>query len=376
MESLYKADRRSLAKKYNYQKDLRNIYYLISKIILILIFLKLNLEIKFYELLTNWTRNFDLKLISFIIGLYLIYAIFAWSLDYFLSYKLAREYRLSNQEAKEWLIDKVKMSFLVIIFIYIISRLILTFEMSYGSLWWLAFSIIAMLFILIINFIFPVILFPIFFKLTPYPDNLLRERLENLFKKAKVRVADIYEFNLSSKVNSANAAVMGLGKTRKIILGDNLIDKYSEEEIEAIMAHEIGHHAHKDIFKQLLIQFFTLVFTSVFVSKLFPIFVEWKEYEASYSIVSLPLLIIIWGGISWLISPIPLYISRKSEEQADEFAFELIANPRNFATAMAKLADESLSNLKFGWYKLLFKASHPPIGQRIEKALEWDEKNK
>lgn len=371
---LFDQERREMAKDYNRRSKRNNVIHMIFGLILLGIFFGFSLEEEAYQFFSGWTGNWDLQLASYIAGLFVIYSALGWILDFMLDYKLAREYELSNQEPGEWFADKIKGAILSLILLYGMARLIFTLMELQPELWWASFSVIGIFFVLLINFLFPVVLFPLFFKLEPYPDTPLRERLENLFEKADVKVADIYEFDLSSKTNSANAAVMGMGKTRKIILGDNLKDKYTNEEIEAVMAHEIGHHANGDIFKFLIIQFATLVFTSFIVSLFWQPVTNWMGYESISAIYALPLLLLSFGVVNMVITPFQLWLERKFEKKADIYAIKLIDEPKDLATAFAKLADDSLAELQYSSYKLLFKASHPPIGNRVDLALEWADK--
>ncbi len=374
MEDLFDQERRELAAEYNQQSDRYEIYKLGLKVLFWLLFFSFSVGETVYQNLAEPMGIFDFKLIIFIVSVYLLYSVVMGAADYQLSYKLSREYNLSNQQPSDWLKDKLKMFVLTSLLLYIMARGFLLCINWLPGFWWLPFTVGGVILATILNFLFPVVLFPLFFEVNPYPENELRERLMNLFDRANIEVDDIYQFNLSSKVNAANAAVMGMGQTRKIILGDNLEDKYTNAEIEAVLAHEIGHHAHKDIFKLLGLQFVSLLATTFLVSLLWVPAVELVGY-APASVVSLPVFLILFGVINWLISPVELYINRHLERAADEFALDLIAEPRNLGTAFAKLADESLSRLQFSLYKLLFKASHPPIGERVEKALSWREEN-
>ncbi|AZR72913.1 peptidase M48 Ste24p [Anoxybacter fermentans] len=373
MECLYNPERRRLAKKFHRRKDRYNWFNRIFHVLFWAIFLGFSLEKRLYHFLTDWTESWIMKLVLFTTGFYIIYTIFNSILDYF-EYRLNLEFELSSQSKKEWFLDKVKVLILELLILNIAGGGFLILVQKWPESWWIIYTIIGFIFIILFTFIMPVVLFPLFFKLTPFPNTPLRQRLENLFERAKVKVTDIYEFNLSSKVNSANAAVIGMGKTRKIILSDTLQDKYTEAEIEAILAHEIGHHANGDITKLLLIQFGILLVITYLISLIWQPLVKWWGYDEIDSIASLPMLFLIWGIINWVITPIELYISRRIERKADEYALRLIENPRNLATAFVKLADESLAELKLSLYKLLFKASHPPIDERVKMALEWVDK--
>ena len=373
MEQVYNPERRELAQEYNTQKKRYQIYKLIFNLLFWSGFIFFNLGQKIYQGLVVKLPFFDLRLSVFIVLTYLFYSLLDWSLNYILFYQLAQEYKLSNQSPQDWLFDKLKMSILNILFLYLAARVFLTFSSWYGGAWWIGFSIVAILFTVLLNFLFPVLIFPIFFELSPYPETPLRSRLMQLFSRANVEVADIYEFDLSSKRNSANAAVMGMGRTRKIILGDNLTEKYSNDEIEAVLAHEIAHHAHGDIFKLLFLQLGSLLTITFTLSTLWQPLVEYLGYNNPYGIIILPLFMITFSGLDWLLSPIELYLQRKTERAADDFALDLIEEPTKLGTALAKLADEALVELKLSRYQLLFKASHPAIDERVKKALQWSE---
>ena len=374
MQEIYDQERRALAQEYNEKKDRYQIYKLIFNLLFWFSFIFLNLGQKIYHNFVAELPYFDLRLILFIVIIYLFYSLVDWTLHYFLFYKLEQEYDLSNQSLSEWLIDKVKMSVLSLLFLYLAGRAFLTFSNYYGDLWWIGFALAGILFTLLLNFLFPVVIFPLFFDLKSYPDTPLRKKLKDLFAEAGVEVADIYEFDLSSKRNSANAAVMGMGSTRKIILGDNLTAKYSHDEIAAVLAHEIGHHAQGDIFKLLCLQLSSLLITTFILSTFWQSLVQYLGYTDPYGITILPLFMIGLGFLNWLISPFEAYFQRKTEKAADDFALDLIDDPTKLGTALAKLADEALVELDLNLYKLLFKASHPPINERVTKALEWEEK--
>ena len=374
MEKLYNQKRRELAREYNAQKDRYQIYKLIFNFLFWLGFISGGVGQNIYQGLVSKLPWFDLRLIVFIIVVYFLYSILDWSLNYILFYKLNQKYDLSNQSSGDWLADKFKMSILSILFLYVAGRAFLTFSQWYGDLWWVGFAISGVLFTILLNFLFPVVIFPMFFELKSYPDTPLRKRLMKLFATADVEVADIYEFDLSSKRNSANAAVMGMGNTRKIILGDNLTEKYSNAEIEAVLAHEIGHHAQGDIFKLLFLQLGSLLITTFVLSNLWQPVVNFLGYGEPYGIIVLPVFMIALGFLNWLVSPIELYLQRKIEIAADDFALELINEPEKLGAALAKLADEGLVELELSLYKLLFKASHPPIDKRVRKSLRWKDK--
>ena len=367
---LYDEERRQLAEEYNRQKKYNNIYSVIIKLLLLVGFFVLSLEYKFYDFITNFINNRELQLIFYILLLYLLFTVIDSLLSYFLSYKLSYQYDLTKQSTGSWLGDQMKSFLLNLIVLYPGARIFMFLKEGWPAIWWLYFSVIASIFIVILTFLVPVVILPLFFKLEPYPEGSLKDKIRKLIKKAGIAFDEIYEINLSTRINYANAAVMGLGQTRKIVLGDKLKEKYSEEEIEAVMAHEIGHHVHHDIFNNIFIRCLLVLLSSYIIHHLWPVIIDLWGYSGVTAIYSLPLLFIVWGFIFWFFKPFQLYYDRHRERKADEFARKIIEDQRAFACGLAKLADESLSELNYSWYELLFKASHPPIGERVEACLE------
>jgi len=264
---------------------------------------------------------------------------------------------------------------LTILLTFIFSWLFIFLQNTFPENWWIIIAIVLSIFVVLLNYLLPIIVLPIFYKLKPYPEGELKNRLMKTFDKLDIEIEDIYEINLSSKMTSANAAVIGMGNTRKILLSDNLADRFSFEEIEAILCHEIGHHINNDIYKNLLLQPIIITITAYIVNQSWPSLINLFGYQNIDAIISLPLLLIIWGILYSLFTPLQLYLSRIYERKADRFSFEVIDDPMELGRAFAKLADDSLSRLEFSWWEKLYKASHPSIKARIEKAKDFKDKH-
>ncbi|MFW6006344.1 MAG: M48 family metalloprotease [Bacillota bacterium] len=370
MKELFDDERRKLARKYNNKK--RKYSWIIKSIQIIfwIIFLGFSLEYKLYQILSE-INNQEIILVFYLIFFLLIYSLINWTASYFLIYRLNKKYDLSNQKTDSWWKDKGKEFLLNIIMVYLTSRLFLYLINKWPDKWWMYFSIVGTIFYIIITFIMPYVILPLFYKLEKYPDNSLRKRLVDFIRKNGIAIEDIYEINLSSKINYANAAVIGLGSSRKIILGDNLTDNYTEKEIVAILAHELGHHLHKDIIKNLLLRSSILFVSAYIISKIWYNIIEYTGYLTT-EIYTLPLLFLIWSIVFLIFMPLELYVSRKLENKADNFALNRIDCPEDLGSGLAKLADQSLSELDYGLFETLFKASHPSIGERVKKSLNWN----
>jgi len=373
-EKLFNQERRDKAKKYHKQKNRYFLFNNLVKILLVIIFFYYNFETKLFKTL-NFNIWYTLKIFIYISIVLLIYQIFVNILEYYTTYQLRVKYNLTAQNTKEWLMDNIKSFMLTILLTFIFSSLFILLQNTFPENWWIIIAIVLSIFVVLLNYLLPIIVLPIFYKLKPYPKGELKNSLMKTFDKLKIEIEDIYEINLSSKMTSANAAVIGMGNTRKILLSDNLADRFSFEEIEAILCHEIGHHINNDIYKNLLLQPIIITITAYIVKQSWPSLINLFGYQNIDAIISLPLLLIFWGIIYSLFTPLQLYLSRIYERKADRFSFEVIDDPMELGRAFAKLADDSLSRLEFRWWEKLYKASHPSIKARIEKAKEFKDKH-
>ena len=256
-------------------------------------------------------------------------------------------------------------------------------EIVYGIIriapqrWWLiAWAIFIGLFLLMAQ-LAPVVLLPIFYKFKPLENDALRDRLTRLGERAGARVRGVYEWKLSEKTEKANAALTGMGTTRRIILSDTLLSKYSDDEIEAVLAHELGHHVHrhilKSIFMQVVITFFGFWLTNEVLR--FTIAHNWFPVlnPRLYDFANLPLIVLVASVLGFLLMPAMNAVSRHHERQADRYAWESIPNVSPFITSMQKLADQNLAEREPSKFVEWFFHSHPSIGKRVAAAEQWAE---
>ena len=172
-------------------------------------------------------------------------------LDYY-GFRLEQRFKLSNQRFGSWIWDEVKGFLLGLVLGAVVVELLYLTIRQWPQNWWLlAWAMFMGLFVLLAQ-LAPVVLLPIFYKFEPLEDEDLRRRLVILGERAGTRVRGVYRWQLSEKSKKANAALTGLGSTRRIILADTLLDNYSPDEIEAVLAHELGHHVHHHILKSIL----------------------------------------------------------------------------------------------------------------------------
>jgi Zn-dependent protease with chaperone function len=315
-------------------------------------------------------QNYTLSLFMYIVLLLGISKVLGLGLDYY-GFRLERRFKLSNQRFSAWLWDEAKGFLVTLVLGTIVIELLYFTIRQWPQNWWLlAWALFMGLFVLLAQ-LAPVILFPIFYKFEPLDDEELRRRLIMLGQRAGTQVRGVYRWKLSEKSKKANAALTGLGNTRRIILADTLLDNYTPDEIEAVLAHELGHHVHRHILKSILVQ---VVITFVgFWAANFALHyaVDRHMFEELSDFANLPLLALVSVVLSFLLMPALNAYSRYNERQADRYAFESIASIDPFVSSMNKLADQNLAErTPSKWVEWYFH-SHPSISRRLAAAEAW-----
>lgn len=315
-------------------------------------------------------QNYSLSLFVYLLLLLGISKLLGLSLDYY-GFRLERRYKLSNQRLGSWAWDEVK-GFLVGLVLATIAVELVYFTIRQWPLhWWIiGWALFMGLFVLLAQ-LAPVVLFPIFYKFEPLDNEELRRRLVMLSERAGTRIRGVYRWKLSEKSKKANAALTGLGSTRRIILADTLLDNYSSDEIEAVLAHELGHHVHKHIFKSILVQA-AITFLGFWAANwTLHYAVDQRMFEELSDFANLPLLALVSVVLSFLLMPALNAYSRFNERQADRYAFESTASVEPFISSMNKLADQNLAErTPSKWVEWLFH-SHPSISRRLQAAQDW-----
>jgi len=315
-------------------------------------------------------QNYSFSLFMYVVLLLGISKALGIGLDYY-GFRLERRFKLSNQRFSSWIWDEVKGFLVGLVMGSIVVELLYFTIRQWPQDWWmLAWALFMGLFILLAQFA-PVVLFPIFYKFEPLEDEDLRRRLVVLSEHAGTRVRGVYRWKLSEKSKKANAALTGLGNTRRIILADTLLDNYTPEEIEAVLAHELGHQVHRHILKSILVQA-AITFVGFWAADwTLHYAVDHHMFEELSDFANLPLLALVSVVLSFLLMPALNAYSRFNERQADRYAFESIASIEPFISSMNKLAEQNLAErTPSKWVEWLFY-SHPSISRRLAAAEEW-----
>jgi len=333
-------------------------------------------------LLTRWSdslrdlayriglQNYSFSLFVYVVLLLGISKVLTTGLEYY-GFRLERRFKLSNQRFGSWAWDELKGFLVSLALTSIVVELLYFTIRQWPQHWWmLAWALFMGLFVLLAQ-LAPVVLFPIFYKFEPLEDEDLRRRLVILGEHAGTRVRGVYRWKLSEKSKKANAALTGLGSTRRIILADTLLDNYTPDEIEAVLAHELGHHVHKHILKSILVQA-AITFVGFWAANFALHYaVDHHMFEELSDFANLPLLALVSVVLSFLLMPALNAYSRFNERQADRYAFESIPTVDPFISSMNKLAEQNLAERTPSKWVEWFFHSHPAISRRLAAAESW-----
>jgi STE24 endopeptidase len=304
----------------------------------------------------------------YVAGFMLLHETGSFILSFYSSFIVERRYGLSNERVTGWLLDQAKALGLGLLLGGAAASLVYFFIRRSAGGWWLpAGALFALLIIGLAN-LAPVVLLPLFYRVKPLDRDALRRRLMALADRAGARVLGAYEWGLSDKTKKANAALAGLGTTRRILVSDTMLADYSDEEIEIVLAHELAHHVHGDIWKGIAFES-TLVIGGFFLAaRALDGSVAWLGLEGPADPAGLPLLVLAAGGLSVVMVPAAYAMSRAFERSADRFALELTRNPGAFVTAMRRLAAQNLAEDRPSRVIQWLFYSHPPVAERIAAA--------
>jgi len=344
----------------------------------------LSLALLVLLVITGWTgwlrdlayqgafQSYTFAVFLYTVMLVVIGKVLGLGMDYY-SFRLEHRYQLSNQKFRGWIWDEVKGLLVSAVLAAALVELLYFIIRQFSQQWWLLAWAGFLGVVVLLAQLAPVVLFPIFYKFEPLQDEDLKLRLVRLGERAGTRVRGVYKWRLSEKSKKANAALTGLGNTRRIILADTLLDNYSPDEVEAVLAHELGNHVHKHIVKSIGVQAGVTLIGFAAANWALHYAVERRYIFVSLSdFANLPLLVLIFAVLSFLLMPALNAFSRFNERQADRYAFENIASVAPFISSMNKLAEQNLAErTPSRWVEWWFH-SHPAVARRVAAAESWE----
>jgi STE24 endopeptidase len=282
-------------------------------------------------------------------------------------YWLPRRFDLLHQPLGSWLADRLKAMLLggafglaAVVIVYALIDL--------TPLWWLVAAVLFVAAHVVLMVILPVWIAPLFYRLTPLSDEGLRERLLALARRAGVDAVGVLVADQSRKSRTANAAVVGLGRTRRIVLFDTLLAQFPPAEIESVLAHELAHHVHGDVRRGLVVQGALMLLTLWLASLALDAGVALFDLAGPGDPAGLPWLVLVMMVLGLTALPLGNGFSRWIERQADDFAVATTGDANAFIGAMERLAGLNLAERRPSRLKEIVLYSHPALDRRIERA--------
>lgn len=285
---------------------------------------------------------------------------------------LERRYELSTQTTARWWRDHLKAGGLVLVFAVAGALAVWSLLRWNPDYWWLAASLCFACFLVLLAQVGPVLLLPVFYTFKPLQRPTLGPRLVRLAERAGARVFGVFEWQLGDRTRKANAALTGIGRTRRILLSDTLLAGHSDDEIEVVLAHELAHHVHHDIWKAIALEVILILLGFYLADRVLGSAVGHFGLTARDDIAGLPLLVLAGGGVSLALVPLANALSRAHERSADLYALEMTGNAQAFASAMRKLARQNLAEERPSRLVEILFYSHPPVAARLEAARAWE----
>lgn len=303
--------------------------------------------------------------------LYAAMNLFLFPLELYEGFILEHQFKLSKQNFFNWFSDYLKKNAITFLFALIIVESIYALIQRFPSYWWAYASLLWLAMTILLTKVFPLVILPLFLKSRPLPEGDLARRLHRLAEQLHFKVSRIFILELSAKTIKANAMVAGLGESKRIYLSDTLLDDFSHQEIEIIVAHELTHNRNHDIYKQIFVSFAASMFSFYFCNFFLGRAVDYFGYIEKYDIANVPVLSLLIVVASIILLPLQNGFSRCLEENADAGSIKATNNAQGFITMMAKLGKRNLSEFRPHKAIEFFLYDHPPIASRIRMAQKF-----
>ena len=337
--------------------------------LLLLFFLFGGLLAWYDALILGMTTSFVGQGCLFVLGLLLAQTLIDIPFSLYRTFVIEERFQFNASTPKLWITDLLKSLAIGVILLSLLTAGSLALVQASPNLWWLWVWGLFALITLLLMYLSPVLIEPLFFKFQPLQDQALAERVKDVMKQAGLQVERVQQVDASRRSKHSNAYFTGIGRVKRIVLFDTLLEQMSDDEILGVLAHEAGHWKLGHIWKRLL----SMELVSLVVCWSFWLVLSWDGLSGWFGLVELSFLgkVLLVGFLASLVSfpltPISSLRSRRHEWQADQFARNLTGEPEPLASALVKLCKENLSNLHPHPFYAWFYYSHPPVVERIAR---------
>jgi STE24 endopeptidase len=312
-----------------------------------------------------------LTVLAFVMVVAVVYDLGATPMAFFSGFTLERRYGLSRQPASAWLRDHAKASAINLAFVGVSAVWMYAWLAEAPDRWWLAAWAGLVAAGIVTTWAAPVLLLPLFFRFAPLPAGPLRDRLLALAARAGVPSLGVFEWRTSGRTSRVSAALTGIGRTRRIILSDTLVNDYGPDEVEAVLAHEVAHHVNHDIWRGLAVDAAAGLAAFLAADAALRAAAGQAGLLGLSDPAGLPVAGLAMTGVAWLTAPLQNAVSRAHERRADRGALDLTRNVDAFVSAMRRLGARNLAEESPALLTRLFFHTHPPLDERIAFATAW-----
>lgn len=310
-----------------------------------------------------------LALFGILIGLHILVSL---PLSFYSGYVVEHQFGLSNQTLVRWLRNWSLGNVLAVVLGAALNVGLFWIIWNTGSYWWLIAAAAFFLVSVALGQLAPVLFLPLFYKIEPLDNAELLDRMKRLADGTGLTIEGVYRMGMSADTSKANAMLAGLGRTRRVLMGDTLLDKFSPDEIEVIFAHEIGHHVHRHIQKMIATGVVTSCAAFYILDR---VIVAWAGVPtaADAPTSALPLVMFTMTAFMMLLAPLQNAISRHYERQCDRYALNRTNTPAAYRSAFLKLARLNKADMDPNPIEVILLHSHPPIAKRLAMAAHAPE---
>lgn len=297
-------------------------------------------------------------------------------MDFFLGYVWEHRFGLSTQRLRDWFCDELKQGILSFIIFMVLFQGVYAALRHFPDHWWIGAGCLWLFLSLFLAKILPTVIIPLFYKYAGIGNEELKKRIFALFEKCRVPLQDVYSIDFSRKTTKANAFICGWGRGRRVVLSDTLLDHFTVPQIETVMAHELGHFRHRDLWKLIAVNSAVMFFCLFLLHQFLSSFLLRHWGLTLDRVAAFPLLVLGFVVLGVLAGIFLNAFSRMLERSADGFSLHLTQNPGDFMSVMQKLGEMNLSEPHPGPWTVFLFYDHPPMEQRIAMAQSFSSKHK
>lgn len=299
------------------------------------------------------------------------YALVALPLAFYQDVVLERRYQLSREPAGRWLARELKAAVVLLVATMAAAIVVVLLLRWRAATWWVAAAVLFTTVLVVLARYVPALLVPMFADVRRLSNERLHSRLVTLAARAGAPVVDVCEWQVGTRTRKANAALVGAGRSRRILVSDTLLEGHSDDEIETVIAHELGHHVHRDVWLSIAVDAL-LVTAGLFVADR----VLSSEYgrlglAGKADVAGLPLLMLTGLVVSHLLRPFAYALSRAQERRADRYALDMTQNATAFISTLKRLSARNLAEERPSMLIEVLFHSHPTAAARIAAAESW-----